>query len=250
MIKFIFKILFVLILICPAQAISAEQVLHKNLQKATITINAQKTGEKGKTYFYCTNMKKCSTEDVMREYYKNRGYKVMRAEHDFWNGVYYLTFQEEIYPSTLDEKLEAHYINPSDEFDKNIKIKCRYIQKTNLKTFINLQIEKHNGHYIRELDEWEFEGYKNPIEYFKSGIVQDFLARVDNKVFFIILDKIISDSKGRFRGTPDYIVWNDKKLIFVEVKRDKEKLSEKQIEWAEFLIKKKIPYNIVRVRGI
>ena len=36
-------------------------------------------------------------------------------------------------------------------------------------------------------------------------------------------------------------------MIFIEVKRQKETLKPEQIEWGEFLIKNKIPYQVVRV---
>ena len=48
-------------------------------------------------------------------------------------------------------------------------------------------------------------------------------------------------------GTPDYIVWDEKEMIFIEVKPQKETLKPEQIEWGEFLIKNKIPYQVVRV---
>lgn len=38
-----------------------------------------------------------------------------------------------------------------------------------------------------------------------------------------------------------------KTKTIVEVKREKEKLREEQITWAEFLINNKIPYKVVRV---
>ena len=50
-------------------------------------------------------------------------------------------------------------------------------------------------------------------------------------------------------GTPDYIIWNSKKMIFVEVKRKSEKLSTEQIKWGEFLVKNRILYKVIRVYG-
>lgn len=38
-------------------------------------------------------------------------------------------------------------------------------------------------------------------------------------------------------------------MIFVEVKRKNETLKPEQIEWGEYLIKNRIPYKIVRVKG-
>lgn len=112
------------------------------------------------------------------------------------------------------------------------------------------QIAKHEqGSYIRWLDEWEIEGYKNSAEYFKSPIVQEFLAKVDNKIFSKILQHTIEDYDRNPVGTPDYIVWNNKQMIFVEVKRKNETLKPEQIEWGEYLIKNRIPYKIIRVKG-
>ena len=90
---------------------------------------------------------------------------------------------------------------------------------------------------------------KNPVEYFKSEIVQEFLTKIDNETFYKVIKHILQ-TNGRYpKGVPDYIVWNEKTMIFVEVKRKNEKLSPQQIEWGEYLIKTKIPYKIVRVVG-
>lgn len=246
----LFKILIIFVL-CFSQSVLASQVLPKDIVKHTTTINAPTTGEVGKTYFYCQNGNKCSTEDVAREYYRNKGYSVMRAELIFWQGMFALTFYDEIFSIY---KYDYNDI-PTDMFSKcfyenratGIESKYKLIQKTDLKEFINSQITKNEPFNTRLLYPIEIEGYNNPVEYFKSPIVQEFLGRIDNKTFAEIVYKIAKYPGGNFRGTPDYIVWNKKELIFVEVKREKEKLREDQITWAEFLINHKIPYKVVRV---
>ena len=75
--------------------VSAEQYLPNVIVKNTITISAPKTGELGKNYYFCKNGNKCSTEQVVREYYSGNGYKVMRAEYSFWKGMFVLTFLDE-----------------------------------------------------------------------------------------------------------------------------------------------------------
>ena len=73
-----------LIAVCFPILADAKQFLPDIIENNTITITAPKTGELGKNYFYCSNGNKCSTEQVVREYYKNNGYNVMRAEYSFW----------------------------------------------------------------------------------------------------------------------------------------------------------------------
>lgn len=246
----LFKILLIFVL-CFSQSVLASQVLPKDIINHTETIYAQRTGEVGKTYFYCKNGNKCSTEDVVREYYRNKGYSVMRAECTFWQGMFALAFYDEIFSIY---KYDYNDI-PTDMFSKSfyenrktgIENKTKLIQKTDLKQFINFQITKNEPFNTRLLYPIEIEGYNNPVEYFKSPIVQEFLGRVDKKIFAKVVYRIAKYPAGTFRGTPDYIVWNKKEMIFVEVKREKEKLREDQITWAEFLIQNKISYKVVRV---
>lgn len=249
------KILVILFLnVFIMQCASAQQNLPADIQRHTQIINAPVTGEVGKTYFYCQNGNKCSTEQVVREYYKNKGYSVMRAEYAFWKGMFILTFLDELYPVnyyTSYGKTGIFHDMPLYKTQKeDLLKKGAYIKNTDLKEFINSQIKKHEaGAYIRDLDEWEVEGYKNPTEYFKSPNVQDFLTRIDNKTFYKVVNRILQDRRNNTVGTPDYIIWNKKELIFVEVKRKNEKLSEDQIGWGEFLMQNKTPYKVVRVEG-
>lgn len=64
--------------------------------------------------------------------------------------------------------------------------------------------------------------------------MQGFLAKINNKTFYKILQHTIKDYDRNPAGTPDYILWNSKQMIFVEVKRKNEILRPKQIEWNEF----------------
>lgn len=73
------------------------------------------------------------------------------------------------------------------------------------------------------------------------------MTRIDNKTFYKVVNRILQDRKNNTVGTPDYIVWNKKELIFVEVKREKEKLREDQITWAEFLIQSKVNWKSKKI---
>lgn len=75
-----------------------------------------------------------------------------------------------------------------EEMNKKLNV----AKKADVQQFINKQIAKHEqGSYIRWLDEWEIEGSKNPTEYFKSPVVQEFLKRIDNKTFYIVIENIL-----------------------------------------------------------
>lgn len=243
-------LLTILILICFAQLTGAKQILSEKIIKNTITITAPKTEELGKNYFYCSGGEKCSTEQVVREYYKNKDYKVMRAEYSFWKGIFVLSFLDELYPQTLNTMTQSKFfdIEKTDISTEELNQKLNLIKKSNIQEFINVQIAKHEkGSYIRWLDEWEIEGYKNPTEYYKSPIVQEFLAKINNKIFCQILKHTLDNYNRNPVGTPDYIVWNNKEMIFIEVKRKNETLKSEQIEWGEFLVKNHILYKVLRV---
>lgn len=110
----------------------------------------------------------------------------MRAEYSFWKGMFVLAFLDELYPQTLNTKSENKFfdIKESDVSIEEMNKKLNVAKKADVQQFINKQIAKHEqGSYIRQLDEWEIESYKNPTEYFKSPIVQEFLISVDNKTF-------------------------------------------------------------------
>lgn len=63
-------LLTILILICFDPLTGAKQILSEKIIKNTITITTPKTEEPGKDYFYCSDGEKCSTKQVVREFYK------------------------------------------------------------------------------------------------------------------------------------------------------------------------------------
>jgi DNA polymerase-3 subunit epsilon len=240
-----------LILIMLTNFANAKQILPPEIVEITQTIEAPKTGEKGKAYFYCSNGSKCSTEDVVQDYYQNKGYKVMRGEVNFWFSMFALTFFDEIFGADMpvygdippDMFSENFYANREKIIDK----KYKYLQTANLYKFINSQIEKHGDFKTRLFYNIPDEQY-SMIKYFKTDIVQEFLKRIDPKVFAKIAYRIAQNPNDNRAGIADFIIWNDKELVFVEVKREKETLRPGQIPWAQFMLNNKIPVTIMRVK--
>lgn len=226
-----------------------------NIERITQVIEAKETGEKGKNYFFCSNGTKCSTENVVKEYYQNKGYQVMRAEVNFWQGMFCLAFFEEIYSVNTDKINDI----PTDLFSgksfyeirKNIiDKKYEYLKTADLSFFINNQIKKHGEFKTRLLYNIPIDDNYDSVEYFKTSIVQDFLKRIDNNTFDKIVYRIAQNPNQNRSGVADFIIWNNKELVFVEVKKINERIRAGQLTWAEFMELNGIPIRIVRVKGL
>lgn len=232
----------------------AQQSLPEKILNITTTIEQPVSGLKGNNYFLCAENKPCSTEDAVREFYEANGYKVMRGEVTFWQGMFAIAFYDEIFSIYTD----AYNDIPSDMFSENfyanrknaIDKKYKLLKSVNLQDFINEQLEKYGTTNTRLLTDAPIEQSATCIEFFKTHVVQDFLKRIDNKTFAKIVYRIAKYPRENRAGTPDFVVWDDKELLLVEVKREKEKLRQGQIIWLEFLNKNKIPAQIIRVKGI
>lgn len=234
--------------------VNANQILPNDIQRITTTISAPLSGEKGKLYFLCSSGQKCSTEDAVREYYHNKGYKVMRGEVTFWQGMFALAFYDEIFAININPYSDIPYDMFSQNFYENrkesIDKKYEYLKKANLSEFINKQLKEHEKPYTRLLDDAPIDKSANCIEFFKIPIVQEFLTKIKSEIFAKIVYKLAQNPVENRAGTPDFVIWNDKEMIFVEVKREKETLRDGQITWLEFLIKNNIPCSVTRIKGI
>ncbi len=233
---------------------SAKQILPDSIQKITTTISAPLSGQKGKLYFICSSGRKCSTEDAVKDYYQNKGYKVMRGEVTFWQGMFALAFYDEIFAINKYSYSDI----PSDMFSPNfypnrkgsIDKKYEYLKSANLHEYINKQLKAHEETNTRLLTDAAIDKSENCIEFFKTPIVQEFLKKIKSAIFAKIVYRIAQNVGENRAGTPDFVIWNNKKMIFVEVKREKETLRDGQIEWLEFLIKNNIPCLVTRVKGM
>jgi len=194
-----------------------------------------------------------TTEDIVKNYYKSNGYKVMRAEVDFWQAMFALAFFEEVFsinvylPNDIPVDLfrENFYTNRKKIIDE--KYEC--LKTTNLYEFLNSQIQKYGNFKTRLLNNFP-KAEQSIIKYFKTDIVQEFLKRIEPLTFAKVTNQIALNPNENRSGTQDFVVWNDKELIFVEVKQENEKMRDKQIKWAKFLLENNIPVVIMRVKEL
>lgn len=217
----------------------------------TKIVEAKKSGQKGKLAFLNSKGELSTTEHIVKEYLEKEGYNVIRAEVNLWQALFGIVFFEEIYSKNWDIFNDIPYdLYTGEHFyrirKKVIDKKYEFIKKINILEFVNDQI-KHFSFFSSRL---LYNRTKVDIEYCKTQKVQDFLSRVDATVFANIIYRIAQNVNDNRAGLPDYIAFNNRDIIFVEVKRAKEKIRDTQINWISFLKNNSVPVYIYRVKGV
>lgn len=219
----------------------------------TRTIEVEKSGQKGKLAFMTSAKEPCSTEIAFQDHQEQLGWNVMRGEVSFWQAMFCLAFWDEIFEG-MDHPTQLNDI-PYDLFQgdtfylnrqKIIDSKYEKIKNENLLSFINNQLNKSKGCWTRLL----YNGDHDMFSYAKSEIVQIFLNRIDSDIFAKIVYRIAQNPNENRAGLPDYIIWNDKEIRMVEVKKVREKIRDSQLLWLSWMSHENIPVEIVRVKGV
>lgn len=217
----------------------------------TKIIEIPKSGQKGKLAFLSSKGHPTTTEYACKEYLEQQGYKVMRAEVNFWQALFGIAFFEEIYSRNwdkindipLDMFTGGHFYNVRKEL---IDKKYMTIKNSDLKEFINSQISDFGFFHSRLL----YNRTEIDIQYCKTPIVQEFLDLINSTILADIIYNIAQNVSENRAGLPDYIIWKNNEITLVEVKRLKEKIRDSQINWISFLKRNNVPVLIVRVKGI
>ena len=219
----------------------------------TQTIEIKKSEKKGKLAFLNSKGDICSTEEAFKDYMEQRDWKVMRAEVSFWQAMFCLSFWEEIFidmhPPIKGQDIPQDLFNGDDFYlERQFKIDTKYafIEKQNLKTFINKQIRNYSNNWTRLI----YNGDQDMIAYFETDIVQTFLENIEPNIFAKIVYRIAKNPKDNRAGVSDFIIWNEQDLKMVEVKKIREKIRDSQKSWIDWMLKENIPNEVVRVKGI
>ena len=247
--KFSLKPLLLTLLLFFVLPAFAENFAYKTNAK---TISAKVTGEKGKKYFYCRNNRKCSTEDVVKEYYEKKDYKVIKAGLPFWQAMLGYAYFEEIFSENMNSinDLPLDFFKGMSFYERRKSIidkKYKYLLSANLKTFINQQITEYSDYKCRILSNDAPDTTYIKSSYFSKPLFQSFLAHVDNKMFAKITYRIAQNPSGNRAGLPDFVVWNEKEMKLVEAKRENEKTSHKQLAWLNFFIDNSISFEVIYI---
>lgn len=208
---------------------------------------------------YSHNSEELLPEQIALKYYEEQGYQIIWGENDYWSTVLSLLFwdiifarvrgsvtvsrggySEELDPS-YDDNFNQHFdafvgMNgmPSDMFtgdfarNRENLIKARYRQLMNLDIQSELvkSYNKHKGENCRLINNWNK---------FTLEDLQLPLNGIQKEPFLRILLRLIEDVAQYRSGFPDLIGVRDGKIIFVEVKSEKDKLSYNQVNWISYL---------------
>ncbi|MBI9055982.1 MAG: VRR-NUC domain-containing protein [Bacteroidales bacterium] len=219
-----------------------------NINENTIFINAKKSGHDKKSEYYVSDTGQyVSTEEYVKEYYQNAGFKVLRTEVSFWQAVTTLFFWNVIYNN---EPCGGNDI-PRDIFTDSFFKRNSYMMKSyllnnyrnSIKEIVMGNLNRYN--YKKYFSRLVNDGKKNIEE--NNELVREFLDKIDVKQFFFIAHTILRDLNNNRAGLPDFIVWKGSDLFHVEVKRKNEKLRETQLKWINLFENQEIKYKIIRV---
>lgn len=213
--------------------------------------------QKGKAK-YTTNGNEYFAEEVAINHYKSLGYSALWTENTYWWTLMSLFFWDVIFAKTRgavsviiggiqtelepgDERFEQLFKQtiqmngmPSDFFTPEFyerrktltKNRVQELQHSDLNQKLSESYKQNYGRNCRPIENWD----KYKIDELLISV-----QRVEKGKLIKIFERLISDFNNNRAGLPDLVVYDDKDFFFSEVKSEKDKISEKQKEWHDFL---------------
>jgi len=214
-----------------------------------------KTNSKAK---YLFNGKSLFAEDSADQHYRSLGYEVIWSENKYWLFLFGLLFwdvifakvkgsvkviskgvTEDLFPESSDFNEQWEFmVNKngmpadlfSDEFFRNreavFENRKKELSVSNLDNQIRISYQKHFGMNFRMIDDW----YRYSID--DLCIAPKVLPK---DILLNLLLRIAKNVNENRSGLPDLFIYNDKEAFFTEVKSEKDRLSEKQKDWIDYI---------------
>ncbi len=208
---------------------------------------------------YDVNGQQLLPEQAALEHYKDKGYKGLWTENYYWWALFALLFWDVIFAKVkgavsirkggitreldpnYDEEFEAVFNQhfklsdkPSDlfqpEFASNradlIRNRYKELQNKNILEELEKKYKEHKGEKCRLIEDWDnfkLEELKEPLKY------------LNKEVFLRIILRLATDYNENRSGLPDLLVYKEDDFRFVEVKSEKDNISQAQIKWMAFI---------------
>jgi hypothetical protein len=197
--------------------------------------------KKGKSKYLFEN-NSLFAEELAIKYYENLGYNASWTENYYWWYLMALLLWEEIFAPINGvfngfELYSRMNDMPMDFFKpefyqkrKNlINNKIMQLKNADLEAEVSKSYNRNFGKCCRPIEDWN--------RYTLNELLIP--TRVLNKNAFLgILTRLISNFNAKRSGLPDLIVYTDEELFFSEVKSERDRVSNNQREWHQFLAEK------------
>jgi hypothetical protein len=212
--------------------------------------------ESSKTKYLFDN-KKLYVEEAVISYYKTNGIDAIWSENGFWWTLVALLFWDIVFakiPSAISTgNDDSENVEPwDDKFDilfeqtismngmpldlyspdfynsREILIRDRITElgTENITSIIKISYNSNYNKNCRLIEDWN----KFSIEDLQKAV--EYLGNI--KVLKIC-ERLLLNLKDNRSGLPDLLLYNSKKIVFCEVKSEKDRISKKQKEWHVFL---------------
>jgi hypothetical protein len=225
--------------------------------KDYINLTAQKVsaGQKGKAQ-YRVGGRTVSVERAAMFHYKKNGYQTIFSENVYWWHLMGLLFWDVIFArvkgavrasgtegyAPVHSKRFADYFDltiktngmPADFFSKSfyanrqalIKKRIRELENKDLSKEVHKNYLKHYGKNFRLIENWS---RYSPEELSVAARL------LPAGTLLCIIERLLEDVSGNRSGLSDLLVYDDHTIFFAEVKGDKDRLTNNQLEWMDFL---------------
>jgi len=223
----------------------------------SIKLQKVENRQKGKAK-YIIDGNEYFAEQAAIEHYQSLQYKAIWSENTYWWMLMSLFFWDIIFAKTRgalsviingvkreldpsDERFEQLFNQtiqmngmPADFFTPEfyqrrkdiIKNRIQELKHSVLEQKLKESYKQNYGKNCRLIENWDK---------YKIDELLISAQKVDSEKLIKILERLISNFNENRSGLPDLIVFDGKDFFFSEVKSEKDKLSEKQIEWHDFL---------------
>jgi hypothetical protein len=182
-------------------------------------------------------------EEFALNFYKKEGYKGIISANDYWWTLTALLFWDVIYAKLEgvyskhdgdfpNEKQDMPYDLFSSEFYEKrkplIDNRIKSLEISDLSLKIKSSYNQNFGKPCRFIENWNRFNEIDLIEPIKF---------IESKIVIQILERILKNFCENRSGMPDIIIYKHNNFRFVEVKSERDKISNNQNIWAEFLSK-------------
>lgn len=222
-----------------------------------VELQKEENQQKGKTKYFL-NGNQFFAEEAAISFYQKMGYRALWTENSYWWMLMSLFFwdvifakirgaisividglkteldpSEEEFEPIFQQSMEINGM-PSDFFTPEFFRRRRNLIKNRIQELLNSDLEEK----LLESYKLNFGKKCRPIENWEKYTIDELLIavkRIEKEKLIKILDRLISNFNENRSGLPDLLVYNDQDFLLVEVKSERDRISEKQKEWHDFL---------------